>query len=731
MTPIWVFDRSETLVTVLSNDNPGACPFWDDVHDEQLNGVLTYEFTVPADHSDAAYLVRDNYVAIRDMDGNLVLFQIKITDEQRDTNDGTLTKTVHAENAALEILGTIVRPQTLNAVTAEQALQTVLSDTRWDVGMVDWLQTQDVVFDQYITAMAAVQQIQQTFGGDLQYRVELQNGRIVGRYIDLLEHRGSNNGKTFTYGKDLQGVTRTEDSTQLYTALIGLGKSDDNGKQLTFSDVEWSVATGDPVDKPKGQDWVGDPAALEQWGYASGTFHRFGLYTDEDEEDAGTLLEKTWAALQQSNAPRLTYDIDVVLLERLAGYEHERVRLGDEVLVKDMTFQPYLAVYARVIELQRSYTDPTKDKATLGEFQPTFLGIDATVEALQAKLAQKSGYWDAKQSAIAQGSAPPGDPTTQPLWIDTSQTPNVLNVYNSDSGQWVKATPTQASEVGAIGMGNPLPTSMLDGEIDVVTNKIKSGANMYWDDGGLVLIDPNIPNNRVRLSAGGVGASTDGGKTFRTAMTGAGIVADLITTGEMSADRIKGGTLTLGGSGNGNGIAKILTAAGYNVLTIDQSGIYGTSPDGLIRISINPNDDNREAFKAEYKGPVDGKWYSSFAVSASNEGGLLQKYIRNLIAEGIVQLNGMQFQSGTFSVTLSGNGSGSAAQYTTTTVTLPQAFPVALDFVLVTWRSNLTGYLTQFEAYPVSGSANQFRFTACTQYNGSFTPSFNYLAIGH
>src|SRR5690625_5680278 len=70
--------------------------------------------------------------------------------------------------------------------------------------------------------------------------------------------------------KDIIEITRL---TQSYpkTALYGRGASLETegggfSRLLTFEDVEWSVANGDPVDKPKGQKWVGDMDALQHYG---------------------------------------------------------------------------------------------------------------------------------------------------------------------------------------------------------------------------------------------------------------------------------------------------------------------------------------------------------------------------------------------------------------------------------------------------------------------------------
>lgn len=53
--------------------------------------------------------------------------------------------------------------------------------------------------------------------------------------------------------------------------------------------------------------------------------------------------------------------------------------------------------------------------------------------------------------------------------------------------------------------------------------------------------------------------------------------AEFIKTGEMLADRIRGGTLTLGGANNGNGVLKILNASGTQIGKWDKDGISATN----------------------------------------------------------------------------------------------------------------------------------------------------------
>ena len=63
---------------------------------------------------------------------------------------------------------------------------------------------------------------------------------------------------------------------------------------------------------------------------------------------------------------------------------------------------------------------------------------------------------------------------------------------------------------------------------------------------------------------------------WRTFGTGAGFLADFIVAGTMLADRIKGGTLVLGGEDNGDGVAKVLDGDGNEIVRLDNKGVYAS-----------------------------------------------------------------------------------------------------------------------------------------------------------
>ncbi|MBQ0099979.1 MAG: hypothetical protein KBS39_00530, partial [Lachnospiraceae bacterium] len=95
----------------------------------------------------------------------------------------------------------------------------------------------------------------------------------------------------------------------------------------------------------------------------------------------------------------------------------------------------------------------------------------------------------------------------------------------------------------------------------------------------LIMDAPRKENavNVIRLNKNGIGFSRNGyNGTYRNAWTIDGnLVADFITTGTMSADRVRGGTLEAGGYGLGrNGKIKVLDSQGNEIGTWDRYGLY-------------------------------------------------------------------------------------------------------------------------------------------------------------
>lgn len=139
----------------------------------------------------------------------------------------------------------------------------------------------------------------------------------------------------------------------------------------------------------------------------------------------------------------------------------------------------------------------------------------------------------------------------------------------------------QQAQISQIGS-----SSMIQAAIQNATNWITGGRGGYvifqlnangQPDEILIMDQPSVESAQKvwRWNQGGLGYSENGyDGPYTTAITQDGaIVADFITAGTMLANIIHGGTLTLGGQKNGNGVCRVLDANGNEVIRLDNAGI--------------------------------------------------------------------------------------------------------------------------------------------------------------
>lgn len=443
---IIVVDQYNKQKTILTNSAPKAPQYFKDNHYESLEGVLTYEFEVRADDKATAVLVAGNGVLVRDLDMKLMKFTILRTHESRNS-DGVYVRRVYAENSAVgDLIGHVVTGAKLIATNPKQAGNYVLQGTGWQVGMVDSVGIEDVDLNDFPTGLAGLHKIREAFGLELEFSIHWNGQRIISQFVHFVKKRGRRTGKRFTHTKDLVGVTRDEDRSDMCTAIVPIGKADEDGKRLTLGGHN-GIFEG--WVSPPDQNWIGDNEALQRFGVAGK--HIFGRVEFSNIDDVYALMKEGVAELKKRNKPRMTYEMQVALLERLAEWKHETVRLGDHVLVKDTGFEPYLAVDARVIAINRSYTDPSQDRVVLGEFVPLIIEPNKQIEAIQSQINSNMSKWEAKGETVFKSKIAPIKSKRFPdmLWLDTSREPNVMKRWDAETNTWVKATATEASEVGA------------------------------------------------------------------------------------------------------------------------------------------------------------------------------------------------------------------------------------------------------------------------------------------
>ncbi|MDR0121210.1 prophage endopeptidase tail family protein [Bacillus pumilus] len=418
MAEMFILSPEDELLAVLSSDGQDSCNFWDAKYKEELNLGSSFSFIADASHPDARYLFEENQVVFRDKDGELRAFVIKELD---DTDDGAeLNTLVTCEAAMMELAETIIKERRPKDRTAQEVLDQVFERTRWTAEVTAELGLNSTSFYK-MTALECLSDVLNKWGGEFKDVVEFDGNTITKRTIKVLSRRGKDSGKRFEIDKDTESIRRTVISYPK-TALYGYGASlettDEDGEEtggysrfIDFSEVEWKKSNGDPVDKPKGQEWVGDPALLQKYGRLKNgaLIHREDIFSDEDIEDEEELLKATYNHLiTVASKTEVNYELSVKLLEGVEGYEHEHVDLGDTTIAIDRNFAIPIETSQRIITMEYDISDPENTCVVeIGQFLSALQGDDR-VKQLQKIIDSNRGTWERKPEAgnVTDGSFP-------------------------------------------------------------------------------------------------------------------------------------------------------------------------------------------------------------------------------------------------------------------------------------------------------------------------------------
>lgn len=262
--------------------------------------------------------------------------------------------------------------------TAVQALTGLLTGTLWSVGTntASGTQTADISRG---SVWQGVRTIEENWNVYITPRVTFNANGITGRYLDIAPAEPVWHGLRLSLDKNADEVGVTWDDTNVITAIYGYGGRVENSTAedteiLTFKDVVWSATSSHPA-KPAGQTYLEDPTAKALYG-RNGR-NRWGYYQNSNIDDAEVLLEKSWEALKQSNAPEVSIDALVRDLYRL-GYVDQPVALHDLALID---VRPTGEVLQReIIRLTEDLLDPTATRVNIGAYIPNIVYMQRETE---------------------------------------------------------------------------------------------------------------------------------------------------------------------------------------------------------------------------------------------------------------------------------------------------------------------------------------------------------------
>lgn len=295
----------------------------------------------------------------------------------------------------------IIKDKRLQNVTADQALNVALEGTGYQLGEREGLTKVNKTNFYYISPREALVKIIEAFNCEFRVRYEFVENKIINRYIDLYHRQGSYSGVQFEYGNNALEVTMEEDSDNVVTALIGRGKGEEStdsegnatggyGRRIEFTDIVWTKASGKPIDKPAGQNYIVLNDDIENKGlYQNGELkHRWGVFVDEEIEDKEVLLQATYQELLRLNNPIRKYKASILDLR-------DDIWLGDRVaIVKDSA---KLSFEARIFSITIDKLNFDQSEVELGDYetlksQSQSSSLNAVKEAVRELSEEQEAY---------------------------------------------------------------------------------------------------------------------------------------------------------------------------------------------------------------------------------------------------------------------------------------------------------------------------------------------------
>ena len=250
------------------------------------------------------------YVALRDPisqrrntdEDEFLMYRISASKiEEDDLFSYTFTEFAYDE---LAFDGYIVEERP-NQSTFNDGLDLILRGTKWKRGLTNIEGKEDLDFF-YLTRIEAISELNKKFPAEFRFWLRLNDdGTIAERIVDAVQKRGQNTGKRFETTSNLISLVAEDDFTNVYSAIVPRGKGEEidgdgdpntrpgYGRKISIKDIEWSKAKGDPLNKPKGQEWL----ALENGETLVDGRLRYKIVNFDDDTDPNVLINHAYIQL--------------------------------------------------------------------------------------------------------------------------------------------------------------------------------------------------------------------------------------------------------------------------------------------------------------------------------------------------------------------------------------------------------------------------------------------------
>ncbi|UQT01605.1 hypothetical protein XMKAXML_00039 [Enterococcus phage vB_OCPT_PG13] len=594
--------NGQTVAHFVNNVSEGV-PYFEPTLTENIETLVsTFSFSVPLDCDESQYLKGLNKVLIKDKDGDLRQFNIIHTEEVFQEVDSRIL--VECEDFSIsEMNDTVIYP--FNGHNLGDTLTKAVKGTGWGVEYsADTWQEGEVPFilADYTNMREVFGNIQKTYDVDFKFTAERTAFNQTKRIVKVYKNRGLQTGRYFTYDRDVLGITRDVRYDTIKTAILPYYTGVDGNVWTLKGMVPVNPIEGITKDKES-------PLVVHNQAHADydEPFFFKAMPFKASSTNPEQVYRQGVEELLKYIAPIYTYTVNVILLNRVQGWEGETLALGDTVWMKERVGSREIGLEARVIEYVYHEDDPSLDEVTFTNFREIdtydtsdIAGIrdalndlkdqvDSNTVIIETTREQISKLEEGQEgiitdlnnkNSISIGDTPKPNPIDGDTWFSTrvneaGQTIHEIKVWDGVEKVWKLSMDTskafeaedtaKAAQKDAEESLDKANKAVADAENAVVIGEGNAAKIITMEEAINLRVEKNDVINQINVSTEGI--IIDGAKVQ---ITGKTYIEDAVITDAMISD-LSATKLTAG----------VIDASKINVTNIDASNIKAGTIQGI------------------------------------------------------------------------------------------------------------------------------------------------------
>lgn len=372
------------------------------------------------------------YLAVKKMYSDQEFLLYRITDTSLKSNR-VIVEGIEEGYDVLKAHG-YVKDRRFDNTSAHIAFEAVLGDSLYDLGYVDDKLPNVNGNLYYLNRLEALSKVVDGIGAEIEFVVSVSGNKISSRRLNVYQQLSEFKGKRFAYGGKLLELVKEESFANIHTAMIGRGKGeevgDGYGRRLDFKDVEWKKSKGDPVDKPKGQEYVELESATKLYGYPDGV-PRMGIKEFTQTEDPEELLRETFESLVDTSRPLAQFRASIKTIGD--------VEKGETVVIVRPDLK--IAYKTRIFKVSRNRLANGKSVVELGDkltqtMNERIKTIDATIDSkIDESVTIVQNTADGKNKIFRSKIKPTEGMSKNDLWYKELES-GEFELYQFDGEHW-------------------------------------------------------------------------------------------------------------------------------------------------------------------------------------------------------------------------------------------------------------------------------------------------------